>query len=105
MRSRFDCTVAENTLRLVGLSDGTIKNGVQIAKSECFRKYLRDLVLMIYIKYLILIYITMPKEDKIRRKNVRGKAYNKERIMELFDEGYSYEQIAGVGHNYFLPFF
>jgi hypothetical protein len=40
----------------------------------------------------------MPKEDKIRRKNVRGKAYNKERIMELFDEGYSYEQIAKKLH-------
>jgi len=40
----------------------------------------------------------MRKEDKIRRKNVRGKAYNKERIMELFDEGYSYEQIAKKLH-------
>jgi len=36
----------------------------------------------------------MPKKEKIRRRNVRGKAYNEERIMELFDEGYSYEQIA-----------
>jgi len=40
----------------------------------------------------------MPKKDKIRRRNVRGKAYNKERIMELFDEGYSYEQIAKKLH-------
>jgi len=40
----------------------------------------------------------MPKEDKVRRKNVRGKAYNKERIIELFDEGYSYEQIAKKLH-------
>jgi len=85
-------------LRLVGLSDGIIKNSVWAAKSEYFRKFLRDLILMIYIKYLILIYITMPKEDKIRRKNVRGKAYNKERVMELFDEGYSYEQIAKKLH-------
>ena len=98
MRSKFDYTVAGNTLRLVELSDGTIKNGVQIAKSEYFRKFLRDLVLTIYIKYLILIHITMPKKDKIRRKNVRGKAYNKERIIELFDEGYSYEQIAKKLH-------
>jgi len=40
----------------------------------------------------------MPKKDKIRRRNVRGKAYNKERIMELFNEGYSYEQIAKKLH-------
>jgi len=40
----------------------------------------------------------MPKKDKIRRRNVRGKAYNKERIMELFDEGYSYEHIAKKLH-------
>jgi len=40
----------------------------------------------------------MPKKDKIRRRNIRGKAYNKERIMELFNEGYSYEQIAKKLH-------
>jgi len=40
----------------------------------------------------------MPKKDKIRRRNVRGKAYNKERILELFSEGYSYEQIAKKLH-------
>jgi len=39
MRRRFDYTVAGNTLGLVELSDGTIKNGVQIAKYEYFRKF------------------------------------------------------------------
>jgi len=36
----------------------------------------------------------MMKRDKIRRKNVRGKAYNMDKIMELFDQGYNYQQIA-----------
>jgi len=40
----------------------------------------------------------MTKSYKIGRKNVRGKAYNMDRIMELFDEGYSYEQIAKKLH-------
>jgi len=39
MIRRFDCTIAGNTLRLVELSDGTIKNSVQVAKSEYFRKF------------------------------------------------------------------
>ena len=36
----------------------------------------------------------MMKSHKIRRKNVRGKAYNMDKIMELFDRGYNYQQIA-----------
>jgi len=40
----------------------------------------------------------MMKRDKIRRKNVRGKAYNMDKIMELFDQGYSYQQIAKKLH-------
>jgi len=39
MRSKFDYSVAGNTLGLVELSDGTIGNDVQIAKSEYFRKF------------------------------------------------------------------
>ncbi len=38
------------------------------------------------------------KRDKIRRKNARGKAYNMDRIMELFDQGYNYQQIAKKLH-------
>ena len=38
------------------------------------------------------------KSDKIRRKNVRGKAYNIDKIMELFDRGYNYQQIAKKLH-------
>jgi len=40
----------------------------------------------------------MMKSDKIRRKNVRGKAYNIDKIMELFDQGYNYQQIAKKLH-------
>ena len=40
----------------------------------------------------------MMKRDKIRRKNVRGKAYNMDKIMELFDQGYNYQQIAKKLH-------
>ena len=38
------------------------------------------------------------KRDKIRKKNVRGKAYNTDKIMELFDQGYNYQQIAKKLH-------
>jgi len=40
----------------------------------------------------------MTKSGKIRRKNVRGKAYDMEKIMELFDQGYNYQQIAKKLH-------
>jgi len=40
----------------------------------------------------------MMKRDKIRRKNTRGKAYNMDKIMELFDQGYNYQQIAKKLH-------
>jgi len=40
----------------------------------------------------------MTKSDKILRKNVSGKAYDMDKIMELFDQGYSYQQIAKKLH-------